>query len=123
MKYPSKPVRPAASLAASAPLVNACDPPHVPIVVRRGLLAVVCSFVLTACGAAIGTGANGASTSTDYDEVGFIDMARILRETTRGREITARLADAQRQVMSRLSDMQAQLDTIAKPIGPSSACP
>jgi Skp family chaperone for outer membrane proteins len=41
-------------------------------------------------------------------------MGRVLRETTTGRQIVARLTDAERQVQNRLADLRAEIDTIAE---------
>jgi Skp family chaperone for outer membrane proteins len=68
--------------------------------------------LLLGCGAPSGRGASSADPS--YEEVGFIDMGRIIQETRQGRQILARLADAERQVRSQLEDARAELETIVE---------
>jgi len=81
------------------------------------------ALISTGCGAPPGTGAAESGDAPTYDRVGFVDMGRIIRETTVGRQIAARLADAERQVQARLSDLSAQLETIAEDLEAAQAAP
>ncbi len=101
-------------MAASRPLVNVSDPPHLPGLVKKSLVASLSSAALVlGCGAPAGPGPSAAG-EVAYERVGFVDMGRIIRETRQGRRILARLEDAQRQVQSQLADLEAELETIVE---------
>jgi Skp family chaperone for outer membrane proteins len=97
-------------VAVQGPLVNARDPPHLPGDVKVLLLTL---SLLAGCGAPAGRGASRAP-GESYEAVGFVDMGRIIRETRAGRQVLARLADAERQVTDQLADAEAALETIVE---------
>jgi Skp family chaperone for outer membrane proteins len=69
--------------------------------------------LLAACGAPPGRPSGGAGGT---GRVAVVDVARIIEETERGREIMATLEEAQGQAVSQLEDMRADLEAIAEEI-------
>jgi Skp family chaperone for outer membrane proteins len=69
------------------------------------------SILILACGAPPGRPTEDARES--YDTVGYVDMARILRDTPSGQEVGDRLHTAEREIRSQLEDLRAELEAIA----------
>jgi len=65
------------------------------------------------CGAPPGRAADPRPSLPSYDKVGVVDVGRVMRETSKGQQIVALLADAERQIQNRLADLRAELETIA----------
>ncbi|MBW2460850.1 MAG: OmpH family outer membrane protein [Deltaproteobacteria bacterium] len=88
--------------------------------VNRFVIAFIgLSFALSLVGLSGGCGAPPGPTADPrpglptYDKVGVVDVGRVMRETSKGQQIVALLADAERQIQNRLADLRAELETIA----------